>query len=163
MNMKTSMYKLLLLGFSLWGSLAGLTSCQDELAFLYGKEPRPEWAALADHDFSTSMTAVIKVESLAGKALNDSLFSADDMLAAFIQEQCCGVATLDPTTGLFFLYIAMPNGMSGSNAQLPVSLRYYSARFTNIYEAKDVFMFANDTQQGLVADPYIPVFKLRGK
>ena len=69
-------------------------------------------------------------------------------LAAFIGDNCVGVAS--PKEGLFFLYIA---GTEGT-----VTLRYYSAHYKNLFEAKDVFAFKNDDHLGTVAEPFTPTF-----
>lgn len=37
-----------------------------------------------------------------------------------------------------------------------VTLRYYSAFYKNLFEAKDAFPFKNDDILGTIADPYIP-------
>jgi len=65
---------------------------------------------------------------------------------------CCGV--IEPTDGLFFLYITEPDG----TAETQVSLRYYSAFFKNLFESKNVFAFQNDTHQGSVTGPLTPAF-----
>ncbi|MBQ7530793.1 MAG: hypothetical protein IJT12_03735 [Paludibacteraceae bacterium] len=72
------------------------------------------------------------------------------MLAAFNSrsESCLGVAS--PKEGLFFLYIA---GTEGA-----VTIRYYSAQYKNLFEAKDAFAFQNDAHLGTVAEPFIPTW-----
>lgn len=130
-------------------------SCEkNEYSTLYGGvESKPAWTVTSDLDMPTSMTAVIKVQTVGDKVVADSLVTSTDLLAAFIDEQCCGIATyLD---GLFYLYIAGPTGNTNANA---VTLRFWSAEFKNIFEATDAFLFVNDDQKGTVAEPFVPAF-----
>ena len=46
-----------------------------------------------------------------------------------------------------------PDGTDGA-----VTLRYYSAHYKNLFEAKDAFVFRNDDHLGTVAAPYAPAF-----
>ena len=119
---------------------------------LYGNAARPTWTVPEDYDYSSSMTAVIKVESLCGLIVKDSVIHSDDLLAAFIGEECRGVATYDD--GLFFLYIAGPGEA--------VTLRYYSTRYTNLFVTEPI-PFVNDHQFGSVSSPYKPAFVIATK
>ncbi len=114
---------------------------------------RPTWAVPLDYDYSSSMTAVVKVNLKAqypDKAA-DFVLNENDLLGAFAGEQCLGVAQLQE--GYFFLYI---NSLAESSSQ--VSLRYYSAFYKNLFVAADAFPFANDAHLGTVAEPLKPVF-----
>ena len=75
---------------------------------LYGNVARPEWVAPEDYDYTSSMTAVIRVDLKAQypDAAADFVLDDQDLLAAFIGDECCGVAT--PQDGLFYLYISSP-------------------------------------------------------
>ena len=106
---------------------------------LYGNVPRPEWVAPEDYDYTSSMTAVISMDSL--------VTSSEDVLAAFIGEECRGIATYD--SGLFYLYIAGPGET--------VTLRYWSAQYTNLFVAADAFPYVNDAQQGSYNTPFVPI------
>ena len=106
---------------------------------LYGNVARPEWVAPEDYDYTSSMTAVISMDSL--------VTSSEDVLAAFIGDECRGIATYD--SGLFYLYIAGPGET--------VTLRYWSAQYTNLFAAEPI-SFVNDVQLGSTADPYKPHF-----
>ena len=114
---------------------------------LYGNAARPTWTVSEDYDYSSSMTAVIAVQKLNGIIVNDSVVNKDDLLAAFVGEECRGIATYDG--GLFYLFIAGP-GES-------VTLRYYSTRYTNLFVTEPI-SFINDAQLGTTAEPYKPVF-----
>ena len=138
-------------------SALALTSCEkNEFSTLYGKVDKPAWTAPENPDLATSMTAVIKVLTLEDKVVADSLVTASDVLAAFIDEQCCGIASYED--GLFYLYITEPSSLQGGDKQ--VSLRFWSAEFTNLFEVRDAFPFVNDTQVGTIADPYLPLLKI---
>ena len=137
------------------------TACTEEVTppTLNGDIPQPDWTVPADYDYTSSMTAVINVSLLeqypsmaADWQLNDS-----DRVAAFAGSHCLGVAA--PQEGLFYLYIAAPLSEASplSNNQ-SLTLRYYSAHFKNLFEAKDVFSFKNDDHLGTVAEPLTPTF-----
>ena len=119
-------------------------------ADLYGKVARPTWTAVENPDMTTSMTAVVAVKTLSEVVINDTTVSEKDLLAAFSGEKCVSVAQYDK--GLFFLYIP---GMEGE-----ITLRYFSAHYTNLFEAKDAFRFVNDTQKGTPAEPFVPALKM---
>ena len=125
--------------------------CKDKNApeSLNGNVARPTWTAIEVPDMTSSMTAVIKVANLNGQIVNDSIVNEDDLLAAFSGETCLGTA--QPQDGLFYLFVA------GINND-PVTLRYYSAHYKNLFEAKDAFPFVNDDHLGTVAEPFIPTF-----
>ena len=127
---------------SLFLVLCSLTGCKDkgrDPESLVGNASRPTWTIASDYDFAASMTAVIKVD-LAAQYPNsaaDFVLMDNDLLAAFSGETCLGVAS--------------PN--EGS-----VTLRYYSAHYKNLFEAKDAFPYVSDTQQGNADEPFIPAF-----
>ena len=112
---------------------------------LNGDVARPTWTVQEDYDYTSSMTAVIKVEKLNDQTVNDSVVNDSDLLAAFIGEECRGIATYD--SGLFYLYIAGPGEA--------VTLRYWSAHYKNLFAAEPI-PFVNDTQVGSTAEPYKP-------
>ena len=121
---------------------------------LAGNVARPSWSVPTKYDYSSSMTAVIKVDLKAQYAdlAADFVLNANDMLAAFSGETCLGIAKYEE--GLFFLYIASP--VTGNPSS--VTLRYYSANYKNLFEAKDAFTFANDANLGTTAEPFKPAF-----
>ena len=116
-----------------------------------GDVARPTWTAIEVPDMSSSMTAVIKVDLKAQYPTQAADFVLDDndLLAAFSCDLCLGTAT--PQDGLFYLFVA------GINDD-PVTLRYYSAHYKNLFEAKDAFRFINDDHLGTIAEPLIPQF-----
>jgi hypothetical protein len=122
---------------------------------LYGDIARPAWTVPANPDPNFSMTAVIAVQKLEGVNIPDSVVSANDVLAAFSGETCLGIAKYEE--GLFFLYIAQPTANS-QELTANVTLRYWSAHYTNLFIAADAFPFVNDTQKGTPDTPFIPAF-----
>ena len=137
-------------------SLCTLVSCKtkNEPETFASDKARPTWTAIEVPDMTSSMTAVIKVDLAAqypDKA-SDFVLDDNDLLAAFSGETCLGTAT--PQDGLFYLFVA------GINND-PVTLRYYSAHYKNLFEAKDAFPFVNDNHLGTVAEPLICNFVLQ--
>ena len=120
---------------------------------LAGNVARPSWSVPTKYDYSSSMTAVIKMDLKAQypDLAADFVLNANDMLAAFSGETCLGIAKYEE--GLFFLYIC---GQTSNSAA--VTLRYYSANYKNLFEAKDAFTFANDANLGTTAEPFKPAF-----
>ena len=121
----------------------------------------PTWAAPEDYDMTSSMTAVIKVDLAAQypDIAKDFVLNDNDLLAAFSGETCLGVAV--PDDGLFFLYIAGLSSDSDSglsSVSEAVTLRYYSAHYKNLFEAKDAFPYVSDSNQGNADTPFIPTF-----
>ena len=117
-----------------------------------GNVPRPtNWVAPTDYDYSSSMTAIIR--------LPDALQAtqkAEDLLAAFdAAGHCLGVASLSTKSGgekgLFFLYITAP----ANEADNSISLQYWSAHWTNIFTHTDAFVFATDARQGTMDQPFV--------
>lgn len=139
-------------------ALCALTACKDkgnepssstsqpQQSSIYGNVSKPAWEVPSTHDYTSSMTPVIKVV-----IVDEQLSNADDLLAAFIGDQCCGIGELIQN-GLYNLYI------SGSEGN--VTLRYWSSKYTNIFEAKDDFPFVNNAPKGTPDKPYVPTFKV---
>ena len=135
--------------------LCSLTGCKDKNApdSLNGNVARPTWAVTSNRDFTSSMTAVVKVDLKAQypNIAKDFVLDDTDLLAAFSGDICLGVTS--PDEGLFYLYIGAPIGVTPSS----VTLRYYSAHYKNLFEHKDAFPYLNDECLGTVAEPYIPI------
>ena len=113
---------------------------------IHGNQPRPSWVVTDESNLQSSMTAIIKVTTLNGQAIDDAMVGADDLLAAFIGEKCVGIA--EYKDGLFYLYLSAEEGT--------VTLRYYSAYYTNLFEVKDAFVYRNNASIGTVSEPYSP-------
>ena len=117
-----------------------------EEQMIHGNQPRPSWVVTDESNLQSSMTAIIKVTTLNGQAIDDTMVGADDLLAAFIGEKCVGIA--EYKDGLFYLYLSAEEGT--------VTLRYYSAYYTNLFEVKDAFVYRNNASIGTVSEPYCP-------
>ena len=137
--------KLLLLSILLL-SVAGCKKGVNEPQTIHGNQPRPSWVVTDESNLQSSMTAIIKVTTLNGQAIDDTMVGADDLLAAFIGEECVGIA--EYKDGLFYLYLSAEEGN--------VTLRYYSAYYTNLFEVKDAFVYRNNASIGTVSEPYCP-------
>ena len=135
--------------------LALFTGCKDDKQpqSLAGNVDKPVWSAPDVNNMTSSMTAVVKVDLKEQKPdlAADFVLDENDLLGAFAGEQCIGVAPLED--GYFFIYINEPKADDPS-----VTLRYYSAHYKNIFEAKNVFSFKNDERIGTVAEPFVPAF-----
>lgn len=127
---------------------------------LLGNEQQPAWTVISDHDYSSSMTAVVEVDMSLSypKLASQWQLNDGDVMAAFMDGQCVGVTS--PSDGLFFLYIAHP---SNSTTDGIVTLHYYSAAVKNIFVAKEPFNFSSDTRMGSISEPYKPAFYLKSK
>ena len=90
---------------------------------------------------TASMTAIVKV----------SFAQNEGTLAAFIGEDCCGIAEYKADYGLYWLYLS-PAAETGGDVQL----RFYSPDLKRIFDAASTFPFSNDTQLGSIAEPYTP-------
>ena len=148
--------KLLLLSILLL-SVAGCKKGVNEPQTIHGNQPRPSWVVTDESNLQSSVTATIKVTTLNGQAIDDTMVGADDLLAAFIGEECvgimgnecCGVATY--IDGLYHLYISPATEAGGE-----VQLRFYSPDLKRIFEATETIPYSNDTNKGTIADPYTP-------
>ena len=129
---------------------AGCKKENNDPQTLQANKPRPAWQVSDSVDILSSMTAVIRVTTLEGQAVEDKEVGASDMLAAFVGEECVGIA--EYKDGLFYLYMSAQEGY--------VTLRYYSAHYANLFEAEDAFVYRNDSFVGTVAEPFTPQWKL---
>ena len=106
-----------------------------------GTTENPNWTLSGDNDLSASMTAIVKV----------SFTQSAGTLAAFIGNDCCGLANFNAELGLYWLYIS-PATEAGGNVQL----RFYSPDLKRIFVATSTFPFSNDAQLGSVSNPHTP-------
>ena len=127
--------------------------CKDKNApeSFNGNVARPTWTNPTQYDYSSSMTAVVKVDLKAQypDVAADFVLQSEDLLAAFSGETCVGVGS-QLENGLFNLMIV--------DAEGAITLRYYSAFYKNLFEAKDAFAFKNDGRVGSIDSPFIPAF-----
>lgn len=127
---------------------------------LKGSVAKPSWAFDKKYDFTISMLAVVKVDLLKTypEIAKDYVLKDEDIMAAFIGETCIDVRS--PKDGVFNLYMSLP--INFNNDEKNVTLRYWSAHYTNTFEAADVFQFENDVTLG-TPDPLTPSFTVSGK
>jgi hypothetical protein len=109
-----------------------------------GNTPNPNWVIAGENDMSSSMTSIVKV----------SFAKSEGTLAAFIGNECRGIATYKADYGLYWLYIS-PTAEGGGNVQL----RFYSPELKRIFEATSTFPFRNDIPLGYITEPYTPEWK----
>ena len=120
-----------------------------------GNIATPDWQVSSDYDYSSSMTVIAQVDltmSYTALTPNDWQVDTADLLAAFAGSECIGVTK--PVDSLFFLYITSP-----SQDNEDISLRYYSVRLRNIFQADNVFPFENGARHGSTTNPVRPLFK----
>ena len=110
-----------------------------------GTTENPDWALSGDNDMSASMTAIVKV----------SFTEKVGTLAAFIGNDCCGIANYNTDLGLYWLYISPAKEAEGN-----VQLRFYSPELKRIFVAASAFPFSNDAQLGSITEPYTPEWKV---
>lgn len=118
---------------------------------IQGNIDDPAWVVDSDYDYSNSMTAVIEVGLLMADSMPvpSDIWTTDaaDRLAAFVGDECVGVAQCDDM-GRFFLFIHAPSQPYGQ-----ISLRYFSHKLHNIFNTDTSFPFVNGNQQGTAAEP----------
>ena len=87
---------------------------------------------------------------------SNSVWAIDssDRVAAFVGDECVGLAA--PTDTLFFLFIVPPQQDGADN---PVTLRYYSSYYRNIFHSDAAFPFVNGSKQGTASSPLIVAFQ----
>lgn len=123
-----------------------------------GIAERPSWSITEDYDYSSSMTAIVKVDlrPTVGTDYGDMLDNdTDGLLAAFCDGECIGVASSD--NGLFYLYIIPPTEANATNR---FHLRYYSEVLHNLFRSNEEYDFCSDARLGSVSAPLTPTFSL---
>lgn len=109
-----------------------------------GTTENPNWVITVENDMTTSMTAVVRV----------SFTEQPGILAAFIGNDCCGIAEYIADYEVYVLYIS-PAAKDQSQTS-DVQLRFYSPGLKRIYEATTTFPFRNEAQLGSPNAPYSP-------
>lgn len=144
-------------------ALCSLIGCKPEPVahdILSGSIEAPVWSAPDNYDYSSSMTAVVKVDLALTypDQAKDFRHADNDILAAFIGETCLGVATWQEDAAAYWLYMVIPTSMQQADGGMLVTLRFYSEQYKNIFVSKDAFLFSNDTHLGSVSAPFTPAF-----
>ena len=132
--------------------LAALVSCKgkEEPVDPYvtpGTTENPNWVLSGDNNITISMTAIIKV----------SFAKSEGSLAAFIGNECCGIANYDADLGLYWLYISPATEEGDDPSPMTnVQLKFYSPDLKRIFVATSTFPFGIDAQLGSITEPYTP-------
>lgn len=116
-----------------------LNSCKEEESFT--EFPAPDWTVATDPNYSVSMTAVVILPA------NLSVYAqADDRLAAFVGNECRGVAyRIDD---VFYLLVK-----GAPSEQVQVNIRYYSTRNKYMYTTDTDLTFEADAVYGTADEP----------
>lgn len=127
--------------------LMALTACQGDKEpvdpfVTPGNTPDPHWTVTVENNMSMSMTAIVSV------AIGEN----PGTLAAFMGDECCGVA--EYVENLYILYISPATEEGGK-----VQLKYYSPDLKRIFVAEP-FDFSNDAYLGTPDAPYTPEWKV---
>ena len=102
----------------------------------------PQWVVTVETDLNSSMTVVAKV------TLGDN----NGTLAAFIGDDCCGVAKAQDEDGLYLLFI------SPSESGNTITFKFYSPAQKHIYTANETMTYVADGHEGTVAAPFTPTW-----
>ena len=145
-------------------------------AAIAGNVAKPEWKGPSSYDLSSSMTIVAQVDLSPYYASQLTIvaqvdlspyyasqldtakyaLSPDDLLAAFSDDECLGVA--EKKDSLFFLYVCSPTAATDDQATLSLTIRYYSASLRNVFRSINPIIYINDGQSGTVDNPHKPLF-----
>ena len=104
-----------------------------------GTTENPNWQVTVENDMTSSLTAIVKV----------SFTTSEGTLAAFMGDDCCGIALYED--GLYWLYVSPATEAGGD-----VRLRFYSPELKRIFDAKQTFPYSNDRHLGTPSEPYTP-------
>ena len=120
-----------------------------------GNASVPSWTDPDKSVYPMSMTAVVRLSPVL-----ETLAADGDMMAAFIDGECRGVAkkVMNDGVRLFFLHVKAPSSESGD-----VEFRYYSAAAKRVYVsvASDV-KYEVDKIYGTAENPAFPDFEQSG-
>ncbi len=131
---------------------------------IVGNQSSPAWTAISEFDPLISMTMLVDVDLNLSypeqvrafeAASETAIVGPGDKMAVFSEEQCLAVTELNDD-GNFYLYVAQPKSQTVRSIQL----RYYSAALKNIFVSEETYSFANETQLGTYANPFMPKFIL---
>ena len=110
-------------------------------------ETKPSWTFTGN--YQTNMSIVARVDYTPKYQFHH----ADDILAAYIDNEIRGLATLDKESGLYFISI----GGSATEMEL-VTIKFYSGAMKKLFELEDVFPYESHQIYGEVDNPYLLEF-----
>ncbi len=124
--------------------VVGFTACSEEEEII-PTYPTPDWAYAVNPQHTASMTVVATLpEEIAVYA------SPEDKLAAFIDDECRGIAVCIGQDQTYYLMI------KGEQSDLGfVTVRYYSASRQYLYEATNWCEFEPDATYGTADEPVV--------
>lgn len=117
--------------------------------------PRPTWELPGNLHYS-SMTVVLDDKSVP-KGVG---ISTDDLLGAFVDDQCRGFAApvVDVDNQMRCILVINSTTSDFNNNDLKVELRYYSAQKAKLYVSK-TFPFEYDGRLGSISKSFVPEWK----
>jgi hypothetical protein len=106
---------------------------------------QPVWTPVGNQQFNMSVIAVIKDSD--GVSMN-----SNDILAAFVDGECRGIASPDPSvSGFVFLTIG---SNAGSGVEENVTFKVYRANQDKIIDLKESILFENQGEVGTLDAPW---------
>jgi hypothetical protein len=106
---------------------------------------QPVWTPVGNQQFNMSVIAVIKDSD--GVSMN-----SNDILAAFVDGECRGIASPDPSvSGFVFLTIG---SNAGSGVEENVTFKVYRANQDKIIDLKESILFENQGELGTLDTPW---------
>ena len=153
--------KYLSIFIALWMAAVSFAACgnddvEDPTFGTNDKEvTRPNWQKPSNLHYS-SMTVIIDQQALPA----DVEPSKDDLLGAFVNDQCRGViAPVEDIDELYRFYlVVLATTDDVNNADVKVELRYYNDKEKRIYTSRP-FSFEYDGRLGSITKSFVPTWK----
>lgn len=132
-----------------------MSSKPEWLPEIKGTDDTPQWENPNMNIYSTSMTAIIRLTPLL-----EEYFDSSDKMAAFVGNECRGVADIVTVNGINYFFILI-KGESSENAD--VVFKYYSKAQSRIYVSSgNGLKFESNKIYGTVDNPQYPDFEQSG-
>ena len=118
-------------------------------------DERPtDWITITDYLPYTSMIIYLHGEGLPDGV---STFASDDLLAAFADGDCVGVASPTDENKSFELEV-LKKTTDENKSDLKIILKYYSAQAKKIFQSQE-FAYQNDGILGSLTESYKPIWQ----
>lgn len=115
----------------------------------YTQYPIPEWTITSPELLPNSFTAIVAIPD----SINAHL-SGEDMVAAFIDNECHGVGSLVESEAVvnrvYFITIRASDTENGE-----IKFRYYNSELSYLYQAKLTVLFTIDGTYGTYDTPIV--------
>ena len=118
-------------------------------------DANPAWEAPDQNLYPGSMTAILRLTPFL-----ETYIEPDDKIAAFIGNECHGIASPTFIDGKNYLFLLIK---AASDEQGDVVFKYYSTRNTKIYTSADKVAYRIDKIYGTSQSPVFPEFESSGK